>query len=271
MLFSQRRGLKRVSSLIQRDSMSEELRNSLWNVLHLLFWQEPGFCDVEWRVQGEIDEFSRLLWSGYFKRPVDERKAKAAQVMADIRKYFFECEWHEVYDFLEFFLRVQGHAEQHIIAINAILEVELSAYRYVGGCFSEITSEEELSSLQEALDDRDFPGVATHLSRALQLMSDRAHPDPRNSIKESISAVESACKRIAGRKTATLADALKVIAVKHELHPSLKNGFAGLYNYTSDEDGIRHAILDEPSISIHDAKFFVVSCSAFINYLKSKV
>jgi hypothetical protein len=41
--FSERKGLKKVTETIQVDSMSDELRNSLWNVLHLFFWNTKGF------------------------------------------------------------------------------------------------------------------------------------------------------------------------------------------------------------------------------------
>jgi hypothetical protein len=75
-------------------------------------------------------------------------------------------------------------------------------------------------------------------------------PDYRNCVKESISAVESAARQIAG-EGAKLADALAALERKGvTLHPALKKGFLRLYGYTSDDDGIRHAILDEPTAAI---------------------
>jgi hypothetical protein len=43
-----------------------------------------------------------------------------------------------------------------------------------------------------------------------------------------------------------------------------------MYGYTSDAQGIRHALMDEPNLSFEDAKFMLVSCSAFVNYLIAK-
>jgi hypothetical protein len=43
-----------------------------------------------------------------------------------------------------------------------------------------------------------------------------------------------------------------------------------LYGYTSDDSGIRHAILDQPTVGFDEAKFMIVSCSAFVNYLIAK-
>ena len=112
--------------------------------------------------------------------------------------------------------------------------------------------------------------VRVHLEKSLELLSDRKSPDYRNSIKESISAVEAICRLITKDKKATLGQALKEVETKVGLHGALKNAFSNLYGYTSSADGIRHALLDEPKLSFEDAKFMLVSCSAFINYLISK-
>ena len=40
-----------------------------------------------------------------------------------------------------------------------------------------------------------------------------------------------------------------------------------LYGFTSDKGGIRHALMDEPSLGYSDAKFMLVLCSPFTNFL----
>ena len=107
------------------------------------------------------------------------------------------------------------------------------------------------------------------MNRALELLSDRQNPDPRNSIKESISAVESLCQKIVGRDNATLGDALNVIRSKKQidLPQSLRDALNKIYGYASSAQGIRHALSDEPTLSADDARFMLVSCSAFINYM----
>ena len=57
---------------------------------------------------------------------------------------------------------------------------------------------------------------------------------------------------------------------KLKIHPSLEKGFKAIYGYTSDGDGIRHALSDESNSDFEDAKFMLVSSSAFINYLIAK-
>lgn len=102
------------------------------------------------------------------------------------------------------------------------------------------------------------------------MFSDKKSPDYRNSIRESISAVEAVCALITKDKNATLGQCLKVIEDQVGLHQALKRSFSSLYGYASSADGIRHALLKEPELSSEDAKFMLVACSAFINYLASK-
>ena len=125
--------------------------------------------------------------------------------------------------------------------------------------------------LKTALADKDFPNVKAHLQRALELLSDRKTPDYRNSIKESISAVESIAKEIAQKPKAELGDALKEIENQGKIHGAMKKAFLNLYGYTSDADGIRHALMEESNLTADDAKFFLLSCTSFINYLKAKM
>lgn len=113
--------------------------------------------------------------------------------------------------------------------------------------------------------------VATHIKTALNLLSDREAPDYRNSVKESILAVEAVCQLITSDRGATLGKALKKIENDIcPLHPAFKSAFEKLYGYTSDADGIRHALLEESRLGFEDAKFMLVACSGFTNFLVSK-
>ena len=158
-----------------------------------------------------------------------------------------------------------------IDSCNLILESEMSACRLVNKQIIEITAEEEISSIEEAIKNTDsFNGVQTHLQTALSLLADRKQPDYRNSIKESISAVEALAKVLTGDDKATLGDALKILEKNSKLHGSLKSGFSSLYGWTSAAEGIRHAMLDDPNLKFDYAKFMLVACTAFVNYLIGK-
>ena len=269
MKFSQRKGYTKPSEIIQTQGMNENLRVSLWNILDLVVWQGQNFLWSRFS-DPEIDKYSKILWFQYFKKPVDTRPDQPSDILNIIRDYFFKCEWYEVYDFLEFTLNYLDD-DRINEAINNILERELSGFRFIAGIFTDITDTKEVEMLEEVFSDSDFPTVRAHLQRALELLSDRKQPDYRNSIKESISAVESLAQIISGEPKATLGDALKVLERKSKVHSALKEGFSKLYGYTSNADGIRHALSDETDLGPPEAKYFLLSCTSFINYLKSKV
>jgi hypothetical protein len=79
------------------------------------------------------------------------------------------------------------------------------------------------------------------------------------------------CRIITNNPKASVGDALKNLEkLGIKLHPSLKIAFGKLYGYTSDQGGIRHSLLDQSDVDFEDAKFMLVSCSAFVNLLKAR-
>lgn len=89
-----------------------------------------------------------------------------------------------------------------------------------------------------------------------------------DSVRESIHSVESLINKM-DIQSNTLGVALGEIEKGGHLHPALKNGFASLYGYTSDEGGIRHALTEgeSPKVSQADAIYMLGSCAAFVTYL----
>ena len=196
-------------------------------------------------------------------------------VMKFIKEWFFNSQWYEKYDFIEFLSKID-YRVLHIGFIqkcNNALKKEMSGYRIVDESIVQITSEEEIIEIEEAVRvSSKWEPVNTHLKTAIEYFSNRKNPDYRNSIKEAISAVESLCVIITGDQKATLGQALAKIEKKFQIHGALKKAFSTLYGYTSDSGGIRHSLLtDDITVSFEEAKFMLVSCSAFINYLKVKI
>lgn len=258
MKFSERKGLAATSNIIQKDGISQELRNAIWNVV------------LEFKINvliNEDREFGKRFWCSLLKRPFDEIPANVSVVL---RGQIISAQWFEAYDALEFLCSDYQQSEFND-EINRALERELGGYRIVSGLVAEITDQQEVEMLEEALSDEAFPNVIEHLQRALELMSDREKPDYRNSIKESISAVESTAKAIAKKPKAELKEALGEIEKNGKLHAAMKKAFLSLYGYTSDANGIRHALMEEPNLTASDAKFFLLACTSFINYLKTKI
>src|SRR5207245_9322079 len=104
-------------------------------------------------------------------------------------------------------------------------------------------------------------------TRAVQLLSHRSSPEYRKSVQEAISAIEALSQTMMGHKRGTLG---KLLGKIDGLHPAFKSALSSMYGFTSDAEGIRHALLDEPTLSFTDAKFFLVQAAAFINYISGK-
>lgn len=274
-LFSERMGIKPPKSVLQTESMDDDLRTGLWNALATCIWSRMG---TKWISKHfHMSFLLSRLWRDHFKRPLDELGDFWPATFEEIKDYFFACEWYEVYDFLEFVARNYGDpTDEEVVgdftdACNSVLKRELSAYRFVGSTIVPLTTEQEIAAVEGALAVPDsLSPVRSHLNSAVDLLADRVSPDYRNSIKESISAVEALSRLITGDSKATLGKALKKIDASVPLHDALRKAFGNLYGYSSDADGIRHSLMDESTLDFEDAMFMLVSCSAFVNYLVEK-
>ncbi|MDQ3563656.1 MAG: hypothetical protein M3436_05780 [Pseudomonadota bacterium] len=230
--------------------MSDELRNSLWNLFYSLYdnsnWEY-------WKpVATHVARFFR-------KVPVDELPYRNNDCRKWLKEYFFAVEWYEAYDLVEFLAVNHQHmtcipigtydAHRHAVnnerllkAMNTILEQELSGYRFISGVLSPIATPVEVETIEDATNaavSKGFQGAHEHLRAALRLLGKKPDPDYRNSIKESISAVESVAKLISGEEGGGLDVALTSLSNTAGIHGALRSGFLKLYGYSSDEDGIR--------------------------------
>ena len=232
--------------------------------------REPGAVHIELSLRYSLYV---AFWLGFFRHPLDTLPSDVQKVASHLRQWFFEtAKWFDIYDFIEF-VADEIRDDKFDKACNFILEREVAGYRLVDHLITPITDAHELAAIAtgiEAAKTARLAGVAEHLHTALDMLSDRRNPDYRNSIKESISAVESLAKIISGDPKAELGPALDAIEAKTPFHGALRAGFKSLYGYTSDEGGIRHALLDSPSVDFADAKYMLATCAAFVNFLVTK-
>lgn len=273
--FSERIGISNSIKETQIEYIDDELRNGLWNMCSVYFLDK---FETIYLPEYETIKFSKDLWHDYFKLPIDEIPNSNFDIKSKIKRYFFDCYWFQVYDFLEYLIQskyIFNTKEKLINGINKVLEREFSGYRLIEKQFSPITNEIELEETKKAISNTKaytpFEGANIHFTKALEFLSDRQNPNYRNSIKESISAVESTVRIIT--QQSTLGKGLKKIEESGlEINQMLKQGFEKIYAYTNDkENGIRHAIVEQPNEpDFEDAKYMIVSCSSFVNFLISK-
>lgn len=276
MNFSQRMGLEPTTRAIQVDDIDPRLRGALWNVLTLMFWEkyQHAYGSPELRYSN-FNDFAKV-YAFHHDMNIDRLPTYWDDLLDIIRKRFNMGRWNDVYDFLEYMAengpeeepKSRKRRDAFIGFTNAVLKNHNSAYRFIEGKIAPITSTEELEEIENAISQSaPYAGVKQHIQTALGLLTNREKPDYRNSIKESISAVESLARHITGDQKATLGDALKVLETKHRLEPTVKQAFLKLYGYTSDADGIRHSLMkDDAATNKADARFMLICCSAFINF-----
>jgi hypothetical protein len=278
--FSERIGVQTMPRQIQLETMDDALRNSLWNAL----------LDRFHAPQGQWTSVANALAKYLYKIPVDTVPDTEGGARKWTREQFFGAEWYMVYDVVEFVVQnvdfikkstgggyyvgsryYRTESEALLAEMNVLLERELSGYRFIAGVLAPITDAVEIAALEGAASAHgESSGAAVHIRAALSMLGQKPTPDYRNSIKESVSAVESVVNLIAGTDESGVAKAIEVLATRTEIHPALRAALKQLYGYSSDADGIRHAILEQTEVGFAEAKFMLVTCSAFVNFIVEK-
>lgn len=192
----------------------------------------------------------------------------------NIENVLNNASYNEVLDLLEYICnwlsaKTYSCSEQFQKSFNSLFQQEYVGYRFVSGQIVPITDELEIREIEQAC-QTPFEGARIQLQKALGFLSDREHPDYKNCIKESISAVESVCETIVGSENgATLGKAVKHLE-EHglKIHSSLREGISKLYGYACDQGGVRHGEGEvESTVTFEEAKLMMVTCSAIVNYL----
>ena len=258
------------------DKTRVKLSNLLYKALEFLFNNPVKFMRRSFSNEAIQLDFCRSLVNDVFCEPLrqsDYYQYTWKEVFTKIQEVILNAEYNEVLDVIKYTCNwVEDLIDTHKGFIyelyNDSFEDEYVGYRFVNGCIIPITEQIEIDAINEACNNP-FDGSRKQIQKAVEILSDRTKKDYKNSIKESISAVESVCQIIVGNDKATLSDALRSLEKNGTaIHPSLKVALTKLYAYTSDQGGIRHAEgMFESNVTFEEAKFMLVSCSAFINYL----
>ncbi len=292
--FSYRKGLKE-SPTLQKDEFDAVTENKIWDVVTKFF--EGGnqdFGSSYSRIE-ELEEHRqkvtnsmRKIHSELLEKPLDRftgiydshprPKSIGRKLINEwsyklnddsykqYRSFFFDSSYNDKLDFIDLLVDDQSSEiiQQLTNEFNDVFREQCVGYRLIKGQITDLDSEEEKQSVEKAVQH------SPHIEKAIDHLYDRKNPDYENSIKESISAVEQICKEIASKSNATLSDCINKVESATQLHPAFKIALEKLYAYTSDEDGIRHGTTNDMKASFEDAKFMLVICSAFCNYLLEK-
>jgi hypothetical protein len=201
----------------------------------------------------------------------DEFKNDARKLISKIKQIFEKGDYLAIFGWLQTILRLKTCPNNLPTEIDRALRNAHAAYRVLErDTIVPIGSDAELETLKRAFADvaaTEFHGARDHLRKAAEELTAGRYPD---SIRESIHAVESVARTL--EPDGKLSTALAKLEGSANIHPAMKAGFLSLYGYTSDEQGIRHAHLNEPSAKPDetDALFMIGACAAFVSYLINK-
>lgn len=262
--------IQKLEIKFKKESINLRLKNRIWNTLVTCIFQKVELEYGSIKYQKDFDVFKKLYDEVFAQKGLPPSYMKT--LINDInKKYSSFTYWYDFYNFLEDIIYV--HYNKEIITefkstINLVLEQEMSAYRFLEDYITPIIDEVEIKEIEEVFKSK-YDSVKVHLAKALEHLSDRESPDYQNSIKESISAVESIVNIVINRKNVALNKGLN--SLPFEFDNNFRQGMIKIYSWTSSADGIRHAVDDGEILSAFDeAKYMLVSCSAFINYIISK-
>lgn len=281
--FSDRNKIREENKIIQVNAFDERTRGALANITDYII--QACFKDIHFSHRRSYDlpkyyqVFLKHLLSDVYGQVLDWAKSYSYDdILPILQDTFILDDFDSVLTLIEYIASEIPKYEQKSIfykgkpytiaqLYNHILEQEYVGYRLINGEARPITDENEISAIEETIDSK-YVEIKQHINKALGFLSNRQEPDYANSIKESISAVERMCSIIIGKAT-TLGNALKHLENSGVMiHPALKQAFSQMYGYTSDASGVRHAgELGGQASTFEEAKFMLISCCAFVNYL----
>jgi hypothetical protein len=241
----------RFPAILKWGEIDQRLRSALWT---------PVFLFLEDHFQ--YDQYTD--GPGYFlKEPAGsimtrEFVHRRHRFISDYKQNFYKDEYIETWstffkksdyvdllDFLTFVVRDPDRPSSLINRIARAMDLPFSPYRLSveAKTIFPAVSDEETKSLERDLEvafSSTFLGSKSHLQSALQTLGEGEY---RTSVRESIHAVESAVKDFTGDPHTTLSKAIKSLVSETGIHKALAYAFDKLYAYTSDEKGIRHALI----------------------------
>lgn len=284
-LFSERYGYIKPSDVIIRERITPEIQNAICSC----FDRSSCFKFYDKR-QSSLE---KMVWTRFLNKREGEFRHNTQYVISYLTN---PNEWYKKLDLIEFSIKhLYRHMERgqcyDIFDGNDIIDVDdiyynnnidnfvddlnsefkrlNFAYRIINKEIVEITAEEEIVAIENALENS-VDNIRIHLNKALDLYAKKPIGDYGNSIKESISAVEAASRNITGENVLNFK---KLEEKDIIISPVLRQAFEKLYGYTNDKStGIRHALMEDTNTpQAEEALFMLVSCSAFINYLNKKI
>ena len=277
--FSQAQGYEEIPGPLNLAELPTEARTRIWNLFHgylsEFFTYGPEY-DGERRFVGR--PWDDILYSMHRELEhgaVDDWDPSSDVIRCVLRHSIETLPFNKVFDLIQFVLRHRACPRRFVADMTLEFAQCRLAYTIDEGPPPTIVpaaTPEEGRAVVEALRtlrESGMVGAAAHLRKASECIK---AGDWAGSVRESIHAVESVARLLDPAASATLGPALKALKKDGLLHPALEGSFKKLYGYTSNEQGIRHALLDraDSNVGMDEALFMLSACASFASFLRRK-
>lgn len=271
--FSQRNGLSPLPNQLELGYLSTEVRSLIWNEIYLSIMRtEENLEYIGIYLGGDWTAVLKDYYVRVLHKPVHLFSNERDRNVRKLSDFIFNAKFNIVFDFIEFVLQHPLHPPSLRNGIKNALTDGRAAYRVINGnTVTPIGTDEEAQAIEKGVLDAKHAKLDGASSHLLASAGSLRHGKWADSVRESISAVESVAVLLAPEQK-TLGAALNSLQKSGHLHGALKDAFAKLYGFTSDEEGIRHALVydDNAKVDEADALFMLGACAAFVSYLISK-
>lgn len=256
---------------LKTREISEEFRAVLWAYIY----EELKDSEVRGSEGSHLgDRWDTILrdeWIYRAHNAADEYPWRFPKIVERVKAQILGANWSSLLGWLEFVLKHPSRPDNFANQIDHYMQSCRLAYRVFDSIvICPICSEADRQTIEGAFADlaaSEFHGARKHLSDAAGKLT---AGDDAGSIRESIQAVESVIRVL--EPDGDFSKALAKLEAKTKIHGALKAGFNSIYGFTSDAQGIRHALLDKASADVDetDALFMIGACAAFVSYLINK-
>ncbi|WP_370301580.1 AbiJ-NTD4 domain-containing protein [Pseudooceanicola sp.] len=266
--FSQRSGLVPAPPQLKLGEVSDELRRLLDYNINLEIERESDvgmystIFSVRWR------RVSKDLHVEFFGQRASTYKDDPETVRRNLEGFVETADIGRLFDLVEFLVRHPGSSGEFMREVSASFVKARSAYRLVDGMIVAIGTEQQGTAFETAIAAAKSAGENAARKHLVGAGSHLRNGDWSGSIRESIHAVEAMALKLSPG-TKSLGPALAELEKAGHIHKALKTAFGSLYGFTSDQEGVRHALVfeDEANVDEADAMFMLGACASFVSYL----
>ena len=275
--FSQAQGYEEIPAPLRLKGLPREARTQIWNLFFAHISRSKNTVVPVWldEIAGPWHEILKAKHCDFDHAPLDEWTPEFSKVERSLREDIERRPFNKVFDLIEFVLR-------HALCPPTFIKQMQDTFTACGLAYTIDTKRppailptatpQERDTILESLEALRAAGLnasASHLRNASACVK---RGDWAGSVRESIHAVESVARQLDPEAAKTLGPALKSLERHGVLHPALEDAFSKLYGYTSNEQGVRHALLDRTAAQVgqDEAVFMLGACASFASYLWRK-